>query len=407
MRKLIQFFRKINRLWLLVALAVVLGLAAAYLVSSYLKGREQILQVEAKKRASGGPTVEVVAAGMDVNRGVTLGTQNLTKREILADLVTEEMVLVSDFERVDGVKTTRPIQAGWPLRLADITEKTVGIAEGLVEGLRAITIEVDEINSMAQMVKPGNMVDLMLIVPDANDANGGHRVVLVLQSVKVLATGQSVVSMNSGKASQQPNRQDAQGPGGGPERYSNFTFEVTPKNAARIALAQQIGKIRAVLRGNEDNTTVTLENINTRSMLNNGNAGFNGLGDANDSGDFNRAGGSKGSRRAVGPSGPSASSGSNGSGEFGNGSGANGVASSGGRNGKAVEYIIGGKGSSSAVNINIPSLFPPLVGERRIPNGAGGGAGGGAEASPYPPGFPSFPGYPAQAPGTTSIQQRP
>ena len=49
MRKLIIFFRNLNRLWLLMALALVLGLAAAMLFSSYLKGREEILIAEAKK----------------------------------------------------------------------------------------------------------------------------------------------------------------------------------------------------------------------------------------------------------------------------------------------------------------------------------------------------------------------
>ena len=67
-------------MWLLVALAVFLGLAAAMLTSSYLKNREQTLEVEAKKRASGGPTVEVVAARMNIPRGMVLGTENLSKR---------------------------------------------------------------------------------------------------------------------------------------------------------------------------------------------------------------------------------------------------------------------------------------------------------------------------------------
>ena len=308
MRKLITFFRKINRMWLLVALAVVLGLAAAMLMSSYLKGREAILEMEVKQRASGGPTVEVVAATMDIPTGMLLTADVLSKREILADLMTEEMILVSNFGRVDGARSTRPIRAGLPLRLADMTEKPTGFAEGLEDGLRAITIDVDEINSMAQMVKPGHMVDLMLIVPDKYDADGGHRVVLVLQRVKVLATGQSVAP-NAG------NTAGAMGQGnfgGNAPRYSNFTFVVTPQNAARIALAQQIGKIRAVLRGSEDTSTVSLAEINTKAMLN---------------------------------------------------SGVNAVKRDNTPEVDAVEFIIGGKGSTAAVNINIPSLFPPAVGE--------------------------------------------
>lgn len=348
MRKLITFFRNINRMWLLVALAVVLGLAAAMLMSKYLKGREQTLEVEAKKRASGGPTVEVVAAGIPIPRGTVLGTQNLTKREILADLVTEEMVLVKDFDRIDGAKATRPIQAGWPLRIADVTEKVQGFADGLQDGLRAITIDVDDINSMAQMVKPGNMVDLMLIVPDKTDADGGLRAVLVLQNVKVLATGQSIApgGGNKGGATSQG---DYAGSAGNAQRYSNFTFEVTPQNAARIALAQQVGKIRAVLRGNADSAMVALTDINTRTMLNTG---------------VNAVKGSNNNTPKV----------------------------------NAVEYIIGGKGSGGAVNINIPSLFPPSAGDRRSPAGAD------AAQAAYPPAMAGF--MPPSAAGA-NVQQRP
>ncbi|MSQ66274.1 MAG: Flp pilus assembly protein CpaB [Limnohabitans sp.] len=347
MRKLITFFRNINRMWLLVALAVVLGLAAAMLMSKYLKGREQELEMEVKKRASGGATTDVVAAGMDIPRGTVLGTQNLTKREIRADLVTEEMVLVGDFERIEGGKSTRPIKAGWPLRMADVTEKAKGFAEGLEEGLRAITIEVDEINSMAQMVKPGNMVDLMLIVPDKNDPDGGHRAVLVLEMVKVLATGQSVSPGAGKKSGSSMNQGDYGGSAGNAQRYSNFTFEVTPQDAARIALAQQVGKIRAVLRGNEDSTTASLAGIDTKTLLN---------------------------------------------------TGVNAVKTSSTPKVSAVEYIIGGKGGAGAVNINIPSLFPPSVGDRRPATGAE------AARAVYPPGLEALMPPPT---GAANVQPRP
>lgn len=316
MRKIIIFFRNLNRIWLMLALALILGLLAAVLFSKFLKDREQALEIAVKKRASGGATVEVIAASMNIPKGAVLGAQNLSKREILADLVNEEMIKVSDFGRVDGVKSARPIQAGLPLRFTDITERPKGFSEALEPGLRAITIDVDEINSMSQMVKPGNLVDLMLIVPDQEDKAGGSRVVMVLQKVKVLATGQSVAPANQG-AKGEATVSSILGVGGKEQRYSNFTFEVTPQDAARIALAQQMGKIRAMLRGNDDLTHVTLANITTQAMLN--------------------APDKLGKLQAF--SGKPA----------------------------VVEYIIGGKGSAPAMTIDVPSLFP---GAGRPQNGA-------------------------------------
>jgi hypothetical protein len=112
-------------------------------------------------------------------------------------------------------------------------------------------------------------------------------------------------------------------------------------------LAQQVGKIRAVLRGNDDSATVSLADINTKSMLN---------------------------------------------------SGVNAVKASNTPKISAVEYIIGGKGAAGAVNINIPSLFPPSAGDRRPPTGAD------AAQAAYPPGLAGF--MPPSA-GAVNGQQRP
>ena len=261
MRKLIHIFENINKMWWLVLLAFGLAIAATMVIKSYLKDREQAIQTAAEQSVKGGPTVEVIAAKVNIGRGGILDGGSLVKREIAADLFNDDMLTLANFAQVDGSKAARSIKAGSPLRIDDVMEKPKGFAETLEPGTRAITIEVDEINSMAQMVKPGNMVDLMLIVPDADDRDGGFRAMLVLQQVKVLATGQRVES----RASQGDDNQG--GPGGKQNTYSNFTFEVTPQNAARIALAQQVGKIRAVLRGNNDISTASLSDIDSKTML--------------------------------------------------------------------------------------------------------------------------------------------
>ena len=264
MRKLIHIFANINRMWWLVLLAFGLAIASTMVIKSYLKDREQAMQKAAEQNANGGPTIEVIAAKVNIGRGGILDGGSLVKREIAADLVSDDMLTPANFGQVDGAKAARSIKAGSPVRIDDVMEKPKGFAETLEPGTRAITIEVDEINSMAQMVKPGNMVDLMLIVPDADDQDRGYRAVLVLQQVKVLATGQRVESRTSTGDDNQG------GKGGKQNNYSNFTFEVTPQNAARIALAQQVGKIRAVLRGNNDVSTTALNDINSKSMLNTG-----------------------------------------------------------------------------------------------------------------------------------------
>jgi len=262
-----MFFRNINRIWLMIFFAVLLGLASMLLFKSYLTAKEQAAVADAVARSAGGVTVEVIAASKDIPKGAVLGLENLSKRSILMDLVNEEMLPVSDFGRIEGLKSTRLIKAGLPLRSSDVLEKPKGFSEMLEPGLRAITIEVDDNNSIAQLVKPGNIMDLFVLVPDVNDTAGGSRVVLVLQKVKVLATGQKVNASQPG-ANTEASLAANLGIGQAKEfRYSTFTFEVTPQDAGRIALAQQMGKIRAILRGTDDVTKITMANVNTKGIL--------------------------------------------------------------------------------------------------------------------------------------------
>jgi pilus assembly protein CpaB len=266
MRILRILLSRINRMWLLLAAAILLGLAATWVTLQYLKVREQRIEAEVKKRASGGTTVDVVAVARALPKGTVVSGDNLVKREILEDLIySEDTVLLSDFDKVNGLKLAHAVEGGRPLRRSDLDIRAKDFSEALAQGTRAITIEVDEINSVSQMVRPGNLVDLMLIVADPNDPTGGQQVVSLLQKVKVLATGQIIANaVDRDPAS----KGGPPAPGGNPaQRYSNFTFEVTPDEAARIALAQQLGKIRAVLRNDEDLAVDPVARVNSQTLL--------------------------------------------------------------------------------------------------------------------------------------------
>lgn len=250
---------RINRTWLMLGLAILLGLAATWLTTQYLKVREQRMAADLQAKTKTGPGVKVVVPIKDLQKGQVVAREVVAGREIAADLVYAETVTVDQFEKIEGAKLLRNIERGRPIRLSDVEEKGKDFSDMLGDGMRAITIDIDEVNSIAQMVKPGNLVDLYLLTPDLSDLStpNNQQVVLFMQRVKVIATGQVV-------------RKDAAPtqPGAPPVvRYSNLTFEVTPDQAARIALAQQLGKFRAALRKVPDEEVVRLARINTRNLL--------------------------------------------------------------------------------------------------------------------------------------------
>ena len=100
-KKLLSRILKINRLWLLFFLALVLGVISAFLSSSYLKTREKNIGEELKKQMSGGPTIEVLVSSRNLPMGALVG-DSLVKRQVPMDLVEEDVLKANDFERIAG-----------------------------------------------------------------------------------------------------------------------------------------------------------------------------------------------------------------------------------------------------------------------------------------------------------------
>jgi pilus assembly protein CpaB len=331
-------------------IAIALGLVATWLTLQYLKVREQRIAADLQARTKSGPGVRVVVPVRDLPKGQVIGTNVVAAREIPADLVYAETITVDMFDKFDGAKLLRNVERGRPLRTSDVEEKGKDFSDMIEEGKRAITIDVDEVNSIAQMVKPGNLVDLYLLMPDYSDLTtaNNQQVVLFMQRLKVIATGQVVRKEAVG--SPQP------GVPQGVIRYANMTFEVTPEQAARIALAQQLGRFRAVLRKEPDEEIVRLSKINTRNLLR---------------------------KAAIVEDATEAA-------EIG------------------VEYIIGGKSQSGVGNtmtVNIPGLTPPPAGATGAP-GQPGPSGAPAAPAAAPPGTVSFTVPPQAQPYLQPVPQR-
>lgn len=255
---------RINRTWLMLGIAIVLGLGATWLTLKYLKVREERMEADLSSRAKGGPTIRVVVPIKDLPKGMMIDANVVAGREVQADLVSPDAITPDTFENYRGGKLLRNVYRGRPLSSADVEGRDKDFSDQLAEGRRAITINVDDLNSIAQMVRPGNLVDLFLIMPDLSDVSSANnqQIVLLMQRLKVVATGQTV---RGGAGADLP---PAAPPGG--TRYTTFTFEVTPDQAARIALAQQLGTFRAVLRSEPDQEMVRLGKINTKNLLKKG-----------------------------------------------------------------------------------------------------------------------------------------
>lgn len=235
---------KPNKTWLILGAALGVGLLAALAARNYLSN--QMDAIEAKAR---GNQVNVIVAKRELRRGERISTENVAVRPIPSDYAHSNAVFPGDFERLDGQALAFPVKTGEMVLWSLIEGKRAPTFSARVEaGHRAITVPVDEINSISGLLEPGDTIDLMVTV----DRKGKKITFSLLQSVQVMATGQrSVDDPKSGERRQ----------------YSTVTLDTTPEQARNVIVARDTGKITALLRNPQDKQNVGGSGIDMATLL--------------------------------------------------------------------------------------------------------------------------------------------
>ena len=235
----IKFQSLLGNAWVLLLMAVLIAGALALFLYRYLGEREARLKAEMTVRP-GRDAIAVVVPRRDVPAGTPLADDEFVSREIPADLVYDDMVRVADFASYRKATLARGLLHGRPLRMADIDAlRGRDFSDTLPAGQRALTLEIDTINSTASMVRPGNRVDVYWVGTHMDSSTGnGKAVRLLMADVLVLATGQNVQPRDAGDT------QENTGDG----RYSTVTVQVPASDAARVVLAQKLGALRLILK---------------------------------------------------------------------------------------------------------------------------------------------------------------
>ena len=223
--------------------AVVLGVIAVIIANAYLTGRER------QMAASPQGMVRVAVASMPFSFGDEITPDKVKFVQYpstsLPPGVHKSMpeLLPEGKRRV----ALRPIMVNQPLLAADLSGggQSATIAALLPDGMRATTVRINDVSGVAGFIKPNDTVDVLVtrtaIGPDGVRTDQQVTDVL-LQNVRVIAMGQS---MNA-------NRQE-------PSSTASSTLEVSPLDAQKLVLGQQLGQLSLVLRkpGEEQNIPKT------------------------------------------------------------------------------------------------------------------------------------------------------
>ena len=213
-----------SRFSLLVAL--VFGMLAAFLVRGLIQGmttdasasNARTIVVARSAIAFGAPLTaenlrEVPWRASEPLDGSFTSIAELTaggRRLALASLQRNEPIL--------GAKVTGPNQRGT-------------LSTQIEDGMRAVTIRVDEVRGVAGFVLPSDRVDVILTRGEGGGQDSGAFADMLLQNAKVLAVDQ-IASEGQDK----------------PTIARAVTLELSVQQSQRVVLAQGIGRLSLVLR---------------------------------------------------------------------------------------------------------------------------------------------------------------
>jgi len=210
-------------------LALVIGVVAALAANRFLSAR--IDAIEARSRTA---MVEVVVARTDLPKGQEIGPGNVALRPIPRDYAHSNALTNDSFGSAVGRKLAYNIKGGEMLLSSMLGASKPATFSGRVGiGWRAMTVAVDEINSISGLLEPGDVIDLIASL----ERKGNKLTMPLLQGVHVIATGQRLVDDPvTGERKQ----------------YATVTLNVTPSQATTLIAARDGGKITALLRNPGD-----------------------------------------------------------------------------------------------------------------------------------------------------------
>jgi pilus assembly protein CpaB len=231
-----------RRLFIVLALALISGLAAAWLALNYLRQPTSPLST-----APSQTTAEVVVAARDLPLGSILTAEDVKLVEYPGEYLPEGYT--SSVETVLGRGVISPMATNEPLLSAKIAVKEAGGGLPIVisEGMRAVSVRVDEVISIAGFVLPGTRVDILVTL----DQGESPVTRIILQNIGVLTAGQIV-------------QRDAEG---NPVQVTVITLLVTPDQAEELVLAATKGRIQLALRNTLDLDSITTEGARLSSLI--------------------------------------------------------------------------------------------------------------------------------------------
>lgn len=232
-----------TRLLMIGVLALALGAFVSLLVYKNLQG---------KSPASNEAGADVIVAANDIQVGARIEEHDVRTAKFPPSGLPSGSY--SRRSQVMGRGVIIPIAKGefiLPSKLAPENSGS-GLPSLIPPGMRAVSVRVNEVVSVAGFVGPGTRVDILL----TGTPNGSTepQTTTVLQNVAVIASGHTLERNAAGEAQNTP----------------VITLLTSPEDAERLTLASSEGKIQLALRNPLDTHQDGVEAANARGLYKGG-----------------------------------------------------------------------------------------------------------------------------------------
>jgi pilus assembly protein CpaB len=231
-----------TRPFLLLGLALVTGGIAASLALRYLREKATPVVIPQVRHA------QIVVAARPLPVGSIVGDKDVRTVDWSGGAVPPGF-LTSPADVV-GRGVVVSLSQDEPILTSKLAAKGAGggLPVMIDEGMRAVSIGVDQVVGVSGFVLPNYRVDVLLTIADAQKEQATR---VIMQNVRTLAAGQTI-------------QQDAEGK---PMTVPVVTVLVTPEQAETLALASSQGRIQLALRNTLDTMMVKTNGTRVSALL--------------------------------------------------------------------------------------------------------------------------------------------
>jgi pilus assembly protein CpaB len=220
---------------------LIIGLAVAVLAGLLLSGFVYRVLKQASAVRPAPVTAHIVVAAMPLSLGTRLEEKNLRLipwpgNEPVAGMFTR-IEDCANRALITNLAENEPVLEN---KLAS-QQSGAGLPATIPEGMRALTVAVNEVVGVAGFVIPGTMVDVLVTGSGGTGGSNQNVTRTILENIRVLAAGQTVQQDRDGK----------------PQTVPVITLLVSPENAAQLTMASNLGKIQLALRNTIDTKQVS------------------------------------------------------------------------------------------------------------------------------------------------------